>query len=362
MADVDTQEVGSTTIAGKSASTADIEALLEGEASTSVDAAPDEEAADVPPAKAAKKSEAASTTEEESVAKDVADEAEKPKDAAPEVEEKKTGALALQLRKQEKKLVERQQAHAREREEFARERTQLSGEVEASRKMRADAKADPLAWLEREHGISAQDIARRVLNGGKPSEDETSRERDARLAALEKREADREAAAVRDRDAQRIASETRKSETDFVALIRKHPDTVPSIQNFDDSELVEEAYTEINRQWRIADREGRKRQQYSDAEIADLLERRYSKIRGPKQSAGAGTERDASRGAPKGSESGNGRRGQSAGDADNTAPTLSARTAGERASVPADPLILDEDEERDAIKRELAEARRTHGT
>jgi hypothetical protein len=358
MAD-DNQEVASSTIAGKTASPADIEALLEGEGSTSVDAAPDEEAAVDPPAKAAKQSEAASTTEEESVAKEVAADEEKPKDTT---EEKKVGALALQLRRQEKKLVERQQAHAREREDFARERTQLTGEVEAARKLRADAKADPLAWLEKEHGITAQDIARRVLNGGKPAEDETARERDARLAALEKREADREAAAARERDAQRLAQDTKKSETDFVALVRKHASAVPSIQEFDDGELVEEAYTEINRQWRIADREGRKRKQYSDAEIADLLERRYSKVRGPKQSAGAGTERDASRDAPKGSESGNGRRGQSAGDADNTAPTLSARTAGERASVPADPLILDEDEERDAIKRELAEARRTHGT
>lgn len=148
--------------------------------------APDTPAAPTPPAAQTKPADAASTppatppaAADGKVAPAPPAVAERPSDppAAPvepakepekAKEEDRAGKLLLQVRAQQKAVVEQTQRLRREQQEWEPVKLQMAQWQQTRAQFEQAVKADPLTFLERAYGITREHLASRILNDGKP--------------------------------------------------------------------------------------------------------------------------------------------------------------------------------------------------
>lgn len=104
-----------------------------------------------------------------------------PADAKPDPKE---GAMLASIRAREQKLVQRQQELARQQAEFEQRNARTAQEVAAAQQHMQLAKADPLRYLRELHGWTEDQIAGRIVNGGKPTALEAQAKLERELAEL----------------------------------------------------------------------------------------------------------------------------------------------------------------------------------
>lgn len=187
--------------------------------------APEPKAAEAKPAETAAAPAAAdatpATTEEKAPEAAAETEVEAaPTEAAPaeaKVEEPtEIGKIALRLKRQERVLKEREQrvaAQSREARAQLQRLQQMQSQLEADQRLMGD---DPLAWVQKRFGLTNEDIAHRLINGGKARPEESGsraarelEELRAKIRTMEEATAQQNRAAAQERELVRFVGEAR---------------------------------------------------------------------------------------------------------------------------------------------------------
>lgn len=262
--------------------------------------------------------------------------------ATPAPATQKESALLRAVTKREAKLVE-------ERKKFQTERQQAVTQIEASRR-ELDARlapyeererlaaADPFAYLEKVHGMTAQDVARRLLNNGKAAPDESVRRAESRVDALERKIAEGDRAREQADQARAAQADVAGRRAAFVKGIRDSVTKYPNLalDYDDDAELLEDAVA-------IDTRLRAQNLSYSGQELAEFMERRAAKRAGKRgQQDSTSTTKETAQ-AGKGTANGSGPEGSQAGNA-STALTNGSSAGG--TTIPKITVDMDPDAER----------------
>jgi hypothetical protein len=264
----------------------------------------------------------------------------------PAKEPERPASQLRQIQARERKLVERQEAMRREREDLSRQ----AQEIRQAAELHALAKTDPIAYLEKVHGISLEDLGRRILNDGQPHESEETKRTRAELATL-RAEVERDRQEKRERESE---AGRQKATQEFCALVRAGEKYPLINERYPDEDLAAEAWDLAQKAWdKTYDPKTGRGQTYTDEEIAEFLEQREAR-----REAHRAGKKSASGQQPKGTETGDGKGTAKSADKSTPAirsgdavPTLSSREAGARASLPKDPLLMTEDDELAEIRR-----------
>jgi hypothetical protein len=275
---------------------------------------------------------------EEAAAKEV----EKPKEEPAPTD--KIGKARAALAVREKKLVDDKAAH---RAQVAQTESHLNARIaevnqltERANAVIAEAKRDPLRWLETYAGMSQKDIATRILNNNKAGPEELHARATGEVAELRKT-----VEALNRRLEQQQQVEGRAAaERAFVDAARaKDKDTpkYPTLTRIysEPGELIREAY-------RVAeDVKARSGRTPSDQDLLEYLEWRDARRYG----GGTGAPTPA-----KATENGSAHQGTKGGSV--SGPTLSNKATAERATLPKPIEMMSPDEERAFVLEQATKA------
>jgi hypothetical protein len=263
-------------------------------------------------------------------------------DDDPKARGKKVDTLLDGIRRREKKSVEIREQLRTDRETFNREVETTRGQLASQQRELATAQQqvrdileysqrDPIAFLEKVHGISAEDLGRRILNGGKPSPEEEQRRGAGRVERLEaqvKQLLDEKAEGQKRQAAEQANAAER---ADFVRKVRGSAPLAEMVKRLGtDDEILDEAYTAAHAIHRKTGRTP------SHEEVAREMLARYNKFAASDQGSGTRTDQDTAT-ADQGSE----KVGAQGSSAEATAPAVTNRAAAKRASAPVDLLALE---------------------
>jgi hypothetical protein len=284
-------------------------------------------------------------------------------------------AYMRELKRRDAKVTRRERENgdrhaaitAREEAAKAREAAQAEREARLAERERL-IDEDPIGYAEKFRGIPEEDIARRILNGRKPSQQELERrakaERDGETSALKAQIAelqkmiDEAVIAPRRAEAQqRSAADARAAFTKHASDATKYPALARAIAAGADETLdlgdaiAAQVIADVNagRAPAIA---GTREQQIAELHrrVAERMNARLAKISGGPSAAAA----------PSGDTKGTEKPGQQGQEADpKVAPTLSGKGASQRAAIPkSDDIVLLEQEDPEAARKQAISAAR----
>lgn len=165
--------------------------------------------------------------------------AEEPVAADPD--EGRVGSMALALRKREAAFITQKQAFAREKDEFTRYRTQTESELTNARALTNALRSDPVAVL-RQIGFSDDDIAARLLNGGRARPEEALTAQSREVEAVKK-----ELLALKaERENERKAALREREERIFVDQSRSDAERWPLSSKYSEARLKAKAWEIVN--------------------------------------------------------------------------------------------------------------------
>ena len=261
-------------------------------------------------------------------------------EAAPVESTPRESAIARSIREKNAKLVQRQQAFAREREEHTAAIKREREELAAWRAEREAIRKDPVGYFERQEGLSRREIAERLLRDDGPAPEDGVKDAlksvaDLRAEIVKEREELAKAKAQAEQHAVRVAAER-----EFLAKVETNAAKYPIINAvYSKEELLRETYAVLQEAHRKTGHA------YSDEEALEFIEarelKRAEKYRNLSLDRGTSPppKLDESKSAPKNSGA-------------SRAPSLTNRAASERATLSKDPLKMSAEEELTEIRRQ----------